>query len=365
MKRVFVSGCYDLLHAGHLAFFQAARALGDHLTVCFASDPVFQAHKHRRSAMPDGHKRAVLESFEMVDEVVVGTDTTLGLDFESHFERLRPAILAVTEDDQFEAIKRELCQRVGAEYIVLPKTPPAAEPISSTEIAARAGALAVVPLRVDLAGSWLDVPQLSRDDAYVVNCAVTPGVTLNDWPYQREAGLGGSAAWAMLQGGSAREFESLVGAGWQDPAVISETGLCVWLSGKEPILDVKRSGDMLAGRLALYWTGPRDHSHAEQRSWQHARDLDGLAAASRIAREAVLQQDYEQLAVAVRQTYAAQLAEGMTPLPEVDCQAMKYCGRGWGGYAVALFADQQKRDAQVAADPKRWRAVEPYCRPAC
>lgn len=40
VKRVFVSGCYDILHAGHVQFFREARALGDHLTVCFASNEV-------------------------------------------------------------------------------------------------------------------------------------------------------------------------------------------------------------------------------------------------------------------------------------------------------------------------------------
>ena len=28
-KRVLVSGCYDLLHTGHVAFFEAASKLGD------------------------------------------------------------------------------------------------------------------------------------------------------------------------------------------------------------------------------------------------------------------------------------------------------------------------------------------------
>ena len=37
MKKVFVSGCYDILHAGHLQFFEEARALGDYLIVSFAS----------------------------------------------------------------------------------------------------------------------------------------------------------------------------------------------------------------------------------------------------------------------------------------------------------------------------------------
>jgi cytidyltransferase-like protein len=45
MKTVFVSGCYDLLHAGHVEFLQAARALGDRLAVCIPTDGVLRAHR--------------------------------------------------------------------------------------------------------------------------------------------------------------------------------------------------------------------------------------------------------------------------------------------------------------------------------
>jgi len=40
MTKVFISGCDNFIHAGHIQFFQEAKALGDHLTVCFASDEV-------------------------------------------------------------------------------------------------------------------------------------------------------------------------------------------------------------------------------------------------------------------------------------------------------------------------------------
>lgn len=52
MKKVFISGCYDILHGGHIQFFKEARALGDHLTVCFASDNVLWEHKKRRTSIP-------------------------------------------------------------------------------------------------------------------------------------------------------------------------------------------------------------------------------------------------------------------------------------------------------------------------
>jgi len=70
MVRVFVSGCYDILHAGHLQFFEEARALGDHLTVSFANEGILWKHKERQPSLPDEHKVALLKSLEMVDEVV-------------------------------------------------------------------------------------------------------------------------------------------------------------------------------------------------------------------------------------------------------------------------------------------------------
>ena len=47
MKKIFVSGCYDIIHAGHIQFFNEAKALGEHLTVCIASDDVLMLEKKR------------------------------------------------------------------------------------------------------------------------------------------------------------------------------------------------------------------------------------------------------------------------------------------------------------------------------
>ena len=78
MKRIFVSGCYDIIHAGHLQFFEEARALGVHLTVSFASEEVLWHHTQRRPSIPDEHKKAVLEGLRMIDYVVIGKDNDVG-----------------------------------------------------------------------------------------------------------------------------------------------------------------------------------------------------------------------------------------------------------------------------------------------
>ncbi len=359
MIKVFVSGCYDIVHAGHVQFFREARALGDHLTVCFASAEVLWKHKRRKSSLPDEHKRALIAALRTVDEVVVGEGLEEGIDFREHFLRIRPQILAVTEDDKYADLKRALCAEVGAKYVVLPKTPPEFKPISTTEIVRYIRAPQEAPLRVDFGGGWLDVPRFARAGAYVVNCAISPTVSLRDWPYERNAGLGGSGAWALLNGKDGVNSELDLGVGWQDPAVISETGLCVWRSGQRPDLEFKGDGAFLRGRMALYWTGA---SHDTPSVVKNTRDLDAIARAGQAARDAAWASSLEGLAGAVRLSYAEQRAEGMEPLPEpvagVKPLAMKYCGGGFGGYALYLCASAIDRD-RLCAQPG-FRAIEPY-----
>lgn len=133
---VFVSGCYDIIHGGHVEFLTQARSLGTRLVVCAPTDAVYEAHKYRKPLLPFEHRLAVLRALRMVDEVVVGADHEPGLNFKTEFLRLRPHILAVTEDDRFEVAKRDLCAEVGARYVKLRKTLDYA-PISSTEIYCR------------------------------------------------------------------------------------------------------------------------------------------------------------------------------------------------------------------------------------
>ena len=222
----------------------------------------------------------------MVDQVVVGNGHKKGLDFEEDFLRIRPQILAVTTDDKYGEEKRDLCARVGGcRYVVLPKTEPAFKPVSTTSILRRIRAPDELPLRVDFAGGWLDVPKFAVPGAFIVNVTIEPRVSLASWPYERNAGLGGSAAWSMLNGSDGVASELDLGVGWQDPAVIAEGGLCAWRSGARPVLDAKRSGDCLRGRMALWWSGA---SHDTPSVVDQRRDFERIKSAGAVARDAVL-----------------------------------------------------------------------------
>ncbi|MEC8649576.1 MAG: adenylyltransferase/cytidyltransferase family protein [Verrucomicrobiota bacterium] len=359
MKKVFISGCYDIIHAGHIQFFTEARALGDHLTVCFASDKVLLTHKNRRSSIPQEHKRGLLKALEVVDDAVMGENPTIGLDFQDEFRRIRPDFLVVTEDDQYESIKRALCKELNVTYIKLPKTPPLFEPISSSGIVNWIKAPDTAPVRVDFAGGWLDVPKYARQGAFIVNCAVSPTVSLNSWVYVKRSGLGGSGAWSLLNGKSGVESEINLGVGWQDPAVITETGLCIWKSGDRPRLKLKRDGAILKGKMALYYSGME---HDTPGAVDKERDYDMIERAGALAAKAVEENNFNLLADSVGISYQMQLKEGMLPLPEVTTAiACKYCGGGFGGYALYLFETAKNRDNFVASN-ELVIPIEPYLR---
>jgi D-beta-D-heptose 7-phosphate kinase/D-beta-D-heptose 1-phosphate adenosyltransferase len=74
---VATGGCFDLLHAGHVATLDAARALGDCLIVCLNSDAsVRRAKGPDRPVQPVADRRRVLEGLRAVDAVVVFDEDT-------------------------------------------------------------------------------------------------------------------------------------------------------------------------------------------------------------------------------------------------------------------------------------------------
>lgn len=76
-KVVFTNGCFDLLHAGHVALLEAARGLGDLLIVAINSDASVRALKGEgRPLLPAEERAEVLLALEAVDRVVVFGEAT-------------------------------------------------------------------------------------------------------------------------------------------------------------------------------------------------------------------------------------------------------------------------------------------------
>jgi cytidyltransferase-like protein len=73
MKIVLVTGGFDPIHSGHLAYFQAAKQLGNKLVVGLNSD-AWLSRKKGRPFMPMSERFALVSALSIVDEVVVYND---------------------------------------------------------------------------------------------------------------------------------------------------------------------------------------------------------------------------------------------------------------------------------------------------
>lgn len=79
---VFTNGCFDLLHAGHVRYLQAAKQFGQALVVGLNSDESVRTIKPQASGrpprplVPEAQRAEVLASLKPVDGVVLFAETT-------------------------------------------------------------------------------------------------------------------------------------------------------------------------------------------------------------------------------------------------------------------------------------------------
>ena len=156
--KVFVSGCYDMLHSGHVAFFKEAATYGD-LYVGIGSDRTIEQLKGRKTINSEQERLYMVKSIRYVTDAWINSGSGL-LDFVDELRRLKPDRYVVNEDGHSPA-KADLCRELGIEYIVLKRTPEAGLPTRSTT-ALRGGTGCQLPYRLDIAGTWIDQPQLSK-----------------------------------------------------------------------------------------------------------------------------------------------------------------------------------------------------------
>ena len=163
IKKVFVSGCYDLLHSGHVEFFRQAAKYGD-LYVGIGSDETILHYKGHKTLYPEQERLFMVKAIRYVKDAYINQGSGI-LDFIPTLDIVKPDILVVNSDGASDS-KRELCQERGMEYIVLERTPhQGMEARSSTSLKAslsnREGEKEDIPTRLDLAGTWIDQAYVS------------------------------------------------------------------------------------------------------------------------------------------------------------------------------------------------------------
>ena len=117
---VLTNGVFDLLHAGHVTYLEAARALGDALFVGLNSDASAARLKGpARPLLPEGERALLLTALRSVDCVVIFEEDTA----EALLRELRPHVYVKGGDYSLASLpEAAAAEAVGAEVRLLPVT---------------------------------------------------------------------------------------------------------------------------------------------------------------------------------------------------------------------------------------------------
>jgi rfaE bifunctional protein nucleotidyltransferase chain/domain len=115
-KVVFTNGCFDLLHAGHVRYLEAAKALGDVLILGVNGDASVAALKGLgRPLQPEAERAEIVASLECVDFVLLFNDATV----DGILRKLRPDVHAKGTDYTQESVpERETVRSYGGQVAI-------------------------------------------------------------------------------------------------------------------------------------------------------------------------------------------------------------------------------------------------------
>ncbi len=118
---VFTNGCFDILHAGHVRYLAAARALGDCLIVGLNSDQSVRKLKGPARPVNCQEDRAeVLAALAAVDYVVIFQETTA----ENIVTEIKPDIYAKGGDYTIEKLpESKIVAAQGGRTVLVPEVP--------------------------------------------------------------------------------------------------------------------------------------------------------------------------------------------------------------------------------------------------
>ena len=368
-KKVFVSGCYDLLHSGHVEFFRQAAQFGD-LYVGIGSDETILHYKHHKTIYSEQERLFMVKSIRYVKDAYINQGSGI-LDFLPTLDIVKPDILVVNSDGGSDD-KRRVCEERGMEYVVLDRIPhDGLAARSSTELKKTE---CMLPTRLDLAGTWIDQPYVSCfAPGWALTISLEPTFDIRErcglststrnvikriWPYQLPNMDPEMLARLVFCFENHPEREDGIISGAQDAIGICVPGLCrhyydnhfwpekIETCGDENVLR------WLENHLVMLPMEPRKPSC----SVVEGQDINkekvlALANAADRCWEAILRMDLSAFAAAYKASFEAQTAmfpamiqgsvqsyiDRYSALPDV--LAWKMPGAGGGGYLACVVAN--------------------------
>lgn len=377
VRKVFVSGCFDLLHSGHVAFLKTAAEFGD-VYVGVGRDESIELLKRKTPVNTETERLFMVRSVRYVKEAWLNSGVGL-LDFAEDLERFRPDIFVVNEDGHAPE-KAALCARIGAEYHVLKREPEPSLPVRYSSMLRTSEAFQManaIPYRAEICGGWLDQPMINRQQpGYVVCAQLMPhpayaqqpggGLATSTRTFLEElknAGLGRMEDEELArlvfryENGIDRSKDAVSGA--QDAI-----GLCVggisfqyyengyWPQRIERVTD-EETLCWLEDHLSLYPLHSRQLGYDPLEGFQaQPRELETLAESAALCVQAIKERNLDALSESMNACRKAQTAIFPAMLPdhvrseiaqleaEFHLGSWKFTGAGGGGWLLLLGAQR-------------------------
>lgn len=368
-KKVFVSGCYDLLHSGHVEFFRQASQYGD-LYVGIGSDNTILYYKNHKTVYSEQERLFMVKSIRYVKEAYINAGSGI-LDFLPTLDIVKPDILVVNSDGGSED-KRRVCEERGIEYVVLERDPH--EGLEARSSTALKKSPCQLPTRLDLAGTWIDQPYVScHHPGWALTISLEPSFEIRDrcglststrnvikriWPYQLPNMDPETLARLVFCFENHPEREDGIISGAQDAIGICVPGLCrhyydnhFWPDKIETCED-EAVLQWLESHLCMIPMEPRRPGCSVVEGMDITPvKVAALAAAADRCWEAIMNMDLTAFADSYRDSFEAQVA--MFPAMVQGCVqsyidkygamedvlAWKMPGAGGGGYLACVVRD--------------------------
>ena len=370
-KKVFVSGCYDLLHSGHVEFFRQASQYGD-LYVGIGSDKTILGYKNHKTVYSEQERLFMVKSIRYVKDAFINSGDGV-MDFVPTLDVVKPDIFVVNSDGGSDD-KRRLCEERGIEYVVLERDPhEGLAPRSSTSLKKSP---CMLPTRLDLAGTWIDQPYVSCfNPGWAITISLEPSFEVRErcglststrnvikriWPYQLPNMDPETLARLVFCFENHPEREDGIISGAQDAIGICIPGLCrhyydnhFWPEKIETCED-EAVLSWLESHLCMIPMDPRQSGCSVVAGKDITEPkVKALAVAADDCWNAILRTDLEEFARAYRASFNAQVAmfpamvqgtvqsyiDRYSAMDEV--LAWKMPGAGGGGYLACVVKDSE------------------------
>ena len=370
-KRVFVSGCYDLLHSGHVEFFRQAAQYGD-LYVGIGSDATILGYKHHKTIYSENERLFMVKAIRYVKDAYINAGSGV-MDFVPTLDIVKPDVFVVNADGSSED-KQRLCEERGIEYVVLERTPQ--EGLQARSSTALKLSPCRIPTRLDLAGTWIDQPYVSQyGPGWAITISLEPDFEVRErcglststrnmirkiWPFQLPNMDPETLAKLVFCFENDPERSDGIISGAQDAIGICMPGLVRhWYDGRFWPEKIESCHDeavlsWLEDHLCMIPMFPRRPGcsvvEGQDINEKKVKDLTTAAAA---CWDAILARDLDGFAAAYRASFAAQVAmfpamiqpgvqeyiDTYSAMPGV--LAWKMPGAGGGGYLALVCSGRE------------------------